>query len=130
MKRFGVELLIEKNLLNSIYIVKFDTKNMNKEDLEYLEEYEKLGKNSKHIVSVFADYYYYGVTFGWGFPPSSEDLVVNKEETSGSILTFPLDKTYKTKEKAFEYINNELKQIGFKNINTAIIESIFSEYFK
>lgn len=132
MIKYGVDILFEPDgMLNSIYLVSFDSDLMSETSKKTLRDYEKDGRNVE-MISIRVEYFYYGVTFGWGFPPSEDDRIINKESNREikETLEIDVDKVFKSKNEAFNYVERKIRNQGNKNIETAIMTSLLSEKFK
>lgn len=132
MIKYGADLLFEPDgMLNSIYLVSFDSDLMSETSKKSLRDYEKDGRNVE-MISIRVEYFYYGVTFGWGFPPSEDDRIINKESNREikETLEIDVDKVFESKKEAFNYVERKIRKQGNKNIETAIMTSLLSEKFK
>lgn len=128
-KRWISSTLFEKDgQFNTIILARFDTESFGVrwKELKILNDYEEKGITSDRSITVVAEYFYYYVEFGWEFPPDKDNIAINKEYKSNVVCE--LHNIFKSEEEAFMSAKKAFKERGHKNINTAIISSLFTGF--
>lgn len=127
-KRWATSTLFEKDgQFNSITLVRFDTEDLKGKEEEKIFSYDPRNPiGAEREVRIQTDYIYYNVIFSWGFPPDKEDVIIDEKYKLNFVCK--LQEIFKSEEEAFLSAKKAFEKRGHKNINTAIISSLFKGF--